>query len=205
MSTEKIHPAEYLFKVGVPKKFCGVTFDSYESGIKSLKLSKAQTARYLEIVRYARKIIQDGVVGFFFFGSNGCGKTSLANAALREALLHDRTVARCTAQEVLNWYFDGYKGMRPRYLKADHLLIEELNKEVDLGSQHSLKIIESLIKTREESGKLTSYTTNCDSEALLDKYGETVYNIVKGTTVSIEFPAVDIREIEVKSYVEKLK
>lgn len=206
MATAKILPAEYLYKVGVPKKFCSVKFDEYIPGIKSLKLGTKTTQRYEQIFKYAKKIVDDLVVGFYFYGTNGAGKSSLAAACLREYLVaKDMSVARCTAQEILTYYFKDYQGFRPRYLQANVLLIEELNKEVDLGSQHSLKIIESIIKTREEAGKITCFTANCDLEALLSKYGETVFNIIKGTTVSVEFPEVDIREAEVKKYAQSLK
>ena len=206
MSTVKILPAEYLYRVGVPEKFCHVTLEHYLPGIKTLKLSRKDELRYEQIVSYAKKIVDDGIVGFYFYGSNGAGKSSLGAACLREYLVaKDMKVARATAQEILTYYFKDYKGFRPRYTEADVLLIEEINKEVDLGSQHSLKIIEGIIKGREEAGKITCFTSNCDPEALLDKYGETVFNIVKGTTVAIDFPSVDIRELEMKKYVQSLK
>ena len=206
MSTAKILPGEYLYRVGVPEKFCHVTLEQYLPGVRALKLGRKDEARYEQIVEYATKIVDDILVGFYFYGSNGSGKSSLGAACLREYLvLKNMRVARTTAQEILTYYFKDYKGFRPRYTESDVLLIEEINKEVDLGSQHSLKIIEGIIKGREEAGKITCFTSNCDPEALLDKYGETVFNIIKGTTVAIDFPSVDIRELEMKKYVQSLK
>lgn len=197
---------DYLLKVGVPDKYIDCSIPKLQQSAKEWNLSAADLARYDKIYNMTQELITDGKFGAYLYGCNGAGKTSLAVAMLRDYVkMNNWTVARTTAQEILDYFFDGWKGIRPRYLAADVLLIEEMNKEVDFGKSSRPRIIEQVVKGREEKNKFTLYTANCDMPTLHAKYGDTIFNIIKGTCLSIEFPKVDYRNLQINKYLKEKK
>lgn len=205
LGSKGITYSQYLEKVGVPKKYSHLNYKIYWDQMSEWeqKLGPEVIKRYQRIVDVTQKVVSEEKFGMYFYGTNGAGKTSLAVCSLRHFLEKGKSVARATAQEIIDWYFKNYQGMRSRYTSADVLLLEEINKEVNYNSEHALKIIEKVVKSREEAGQITFFTANCDVSELEKNYTLTTYNIIKGTTVVAEFPKVDFRQLQVHAYIQK--
>lgn len=194
---------EYLSEVGVPEKYLFASFDSGLESINALGVDEDTQKRYHKIYSLAKKVTQDKEVGVYFYGHNGSGKSYLGIAMLRGYLLMGLSVARTTPREVLDWYFHDFQGMRPRYFSADVLLVEEIGKEVDYKSGEAKKIIEELVKGREERGKITLYTANAPQKDLAGRYGETVFQVIKGLSLEVYFPEFDFRRHNLAEYAQK--
>lgn len=197
---------QYLYKVGVPKKYVFAELSVLVKKTKDSKLEPLIKKRYLEIYHKCEQIVKDRKYGLYFKGRNGCGKSYLGAALLREyTKVHKFRPARCTPDEVVDWFTKDYQGMRPRYILADILLIEEMGTAADYDSVQAKNIIRRLLKEREERGKITMYSANCDTDELKHKYGESVMQIIDETTIEFEFPDYDFRHKQLTKYLSTLK
>ena len=193
----------YLKKVGIPEKYIKATLKFNDF---NLAFQKDMGFRLKEIYRKSFKVISERKFGLYLCGTNGTGKSYLACALLRYCKQFlNLSVTRTTAQEIIDWYFDNFQGYRSRWLSADILLIEELGREVNFKYDQKIKIIENLIKMRNDSsGKITMFTSNCTIEEIEKQYSKYLYNLISGTCVVFNFPGEDLRNILVSRYTESL-
>lgn len=194
----------YLVKVGVPARYAKVELEGLYP-MEGFDLLKAEKAKYRSMFDDMKKIIADHKVGLYMTGINGCGKTVAACACLKEYRRAGYSVARTTTGEILKWYFNNFQGLRGRYKAAQVLLIEEVGKEADFENQNFPKIFEGLIKIREEKNFITLFTANAPLSWLKERYGDTVFHVIKGTTLNVRFPKIDLRELEITKYEENLR
>jgi DNA replication protein DnaC len=194
----------YLKQVNVPDKYLNASL--FTSEFKRV-FNQDMGSRLREIYDKSLRVIQDKIYGLYFSGANGVGKSYLACALLRHCIdTHECSVARATAQEIIDYYFENnFQGERPRYLKADFLLIEELGREVNFKSDQKIKIIENLVKSRVDSNKrITLFTSNCEITEVKKLYSDYLFNLISSTCVTFEFPGEDLRHKQLDNYIEKL-
>ena len=146
-----------------------------------------------------------GNEGLFCFGANGNGKTFLTSIVVKEAYRHRYTSKRVTFVEYLREYtrvwglFGAEKEVAEFNLYNDiksveFLVIDEVGKEID--SKVAQPIIEDLLRYREDNSLVTILVTNYTLGQLKEKYGNSVYSLIKGNCRPIKFVGTDRRVVK---------
>lgn len=193
---------EYLTQVGVPDKYLSASLDAdiCFTGAVATHVSK----RYFEIYDSARRIVKDKKVGVILEGASGSGKTYLGCAMLRGYLKGGDSVCRTTSTEIADFYFEGFQGIRDRYLIAKVLFIDDACKDIKFVKQNNSQILEKVIKKRSDAGLLTLYACSSLAE-LKSRFSEDIYKVIIGSSIRFEFPVIDWRQAELQDYAKRLK
>ena len=189
-----------LSAVGIPKKFQIMTTDNFRTfnneGLVQVKLFVKKYLANLHSNFASNK-------GIYFYGSNGVGKTMLASIIAKECYRWRFSVRRLTFMDYISMYTKiwGAKTISEKesyeeefYQKAkgvEFLILEEVGKEYD--NTLSAVILEDCLRYREDRGFVTIFCTNLTPEILRERYGESVYSLVKGNTIPIKIVSKDKR------------
>lgn len=192
---------EYMHRAGVGLKFLSADLNDRDFFLKAELVPQA-VERYVKLYKIAKKIVQDGEVGVFIEGSPGSGKSFLGAAILREYLRNKKKAARATMDEIKDFYYDGFQGIRDRYSQADVLLIEDITS-TGVGSPQYAQVLEKLIKIRDDENLITCYSAL--PGGVSKKYPENVVRIIKGSCITLQLPDIDLRQLKLKKYAEELK
>lgn len=191
---------ENLMKMGVPKAYCKLTLDDYEtSGSKKLNIVKTYVKDYIRHMPYN---IENNK-GIFFYGSNGVGKSMLSCILLKEAYINRYTARRITFSSYIQEYtriWDA-KSVNEKesleetffqyYKSVEFLVLEEVGKELD--TKLSATVLEDLLRYREEKGLVTIICTNLHPKQLVEKYGASIESLIKGNFTPINIVGEDNR------------
>jgi DNA replication protein DnaC len=142
-------------------------------------------------------------VGVYLYGSNGTGKTFLASMIAREAYRKRYSTRRTTFVEYLSAYTEawGARSTEERESKEEHfysyykavefLILEEVGKEID--SKIAAPILEDCLRYREDHGLVTIICTNLELETMQEKYGASIFSLLKGNMLPICITGTDKR------------
>ena len=191
-----------LSLMGIPKKFHNVTIDSFCTyGNDSLIEVQDCIARYLSRMRYTPL---DRIPGLCLLGSNGVGKTLIACIIAKEAYRLRYSTRRVTFVDYMSKYTlvwnarsieekeSSQDDLYNNYKAVEFLVLEEVGKEVD--SKASAPIIEDLLRYREDNGLVTIICTNLSPKDIENRYGASVYSLLKGNMTPIRIEGVDKRK-----------
>lgn len=193
---------EYLMRAGVPEKFIGADLANLKFFDENVS-PDAAFAAYLRYYQICQKIVADAKVGVLIVGMAGSGKSFLGTAMLREYLRQGRKSARASAAEISDYYFaNDYQGYRDRYMLAEVLFIEDITK-CGISSQSNTQLLERLIKQRDDTNKITLYSTFKESD-IANKFSEDAARLIKGTTFQITLPNLDLRQLVLKNYAKTI-
>lgn len=192
-------PQEYMHKAGVPLKFVKAKLNNLDF---TAGLNKAQKDRYTKLYGLAKNIVKDYKFGILIEGMPGSGKSFFGAAILREYINEGLHPARTTSVEISEWYFKDFQGFRQRFIVSDILFVDDVARCG--GTNANPAVVAKLLKDRDDQGRITIYA--CDSDKQLSQvFSEPTVRLIKGTTIALSLPAVDLRQIELQKYAEKLK
>jgi DNA replication protein DnaC len=180
-------------QAGVPAHLEQASFASFEraSGtVEALRLAEDWAKRFRTGPRPRR--------GLFFHGPPGSGKTHLAAAIVREAVYNASDV-KCLFLNVPQWLNE----IRDTYSRDDRAEPpspqgHELLVLDDIGIEHSTTWsrdqIYRVVNEREENGRLTIVTSNCDHSDLRARLGSAIVSrLIRLTYEVVLNPAEDFR------------
>jgi len=190
-----------LVLMGVPKRFCDITIDDFDTfGKKSLSAVKEFAAEYLADLGTN---LSEGR-GICFIGSNGVGKSFLSCILLREAYRRRYSCRRVTFSSYISAYTESWgthdknekevmeQDLYEKYKGVEFLVLEEIGKEID--SKIAKPILEDLLRYREERSLSTVVCTNLTPAAIKEYYGTSVCSLINGTMTVIVIDSEDKRQ-----------
>lgn len=181
-----------LILMGVPKKFhelCIEDFCTFDD--KDLAKVRDYVEDYLDRLPEAFSNNE----GLFLYGSNGVGKTFIACMIVKEAYRRRYTSRRVTFVEYMSSYTRMWGAKTPdekeyleqefynNYKAVEFLVLEEIGKEID--SKVAAPILEDCLRYREDHGLVTVICTNLDLSEVKNRYGASVYSLLKGNMTPI--------------------
>lgn len=188
-----------LLKLGIPKHMIKLNVEDLEDfGFEA-------RATLIDYVKdYVNNIDQryEDNVGLLLTGSNGVGKTLIASLVLKEAYRARYVCKRTTFSEYINKYTRMWDKSIPDeereqfyyyYKGSDFLVLEEVGKEFS-NPELAITVLEELLRFREENGSPTIICTNLDTTALLNKYGMSVFSLMKGNMQPFVIVGKDLRK-----------
>ena len=138
--------------------------------------------------------------GLYFYGNNGVGKTTLACMILKECYTYRYTCKRITFMDYVSLYTRAWGDNEMKQeveeeikkLKSkEFLCIEEIGKEND--TKVAVNVLEDLLRYREDNGLPTIICTNLTPKAIQERYGNSIYSLLKGNCVPIKVVGEDKR------------
>lgn len=188
-----------LLRVGIPKHLMDKNVEDLEDFGSD---ARAELIAYVaEYVKHIDERFQDNV-GLLLMGSNGVGKTLIASIILKEAYRARYVCKRITFSDYINMYTrmwdkfasDEEKEQFYYYVKgAEFLVIEEIGKEFS-KPELAVTVLEELLRYREEKGFPTIICTNLSATTLLDRYGMSVFSLMKGNMKPVTIVGKDLRK-----------
>ena len=183
-----------LSLLGIPYEFIDTTLNDFDTcKSKALKEVKSFCENYISDI----DTMKDKVKGILFFGSNGVGKSMLTCIILKEAYRHRYSCRRITFSNYVRMYTKeewnkieddlSYLSFRD----SEFLALEEIGKEID--SKIATPILEELLRYRYEHGLVTIICTNLDTQSIAERYGESVFSLIKGCMTPIKIVNDDMR------------
>jgi len=174
-------------------------FKTYDS--KKLLNIKNQIKDYIDKIDYNFHHVK----GLFCFGTNGTGKTFLTSLIVKEAYRHRYTSRRITFVEYVREYTrlwdlhgeerDIAEELFYNDIKAvEFLVLDEVGKEVN--SKIAEPILEDLLRYREDHRLPTIIVTNFSLDSLKERYGNSIYSLIKGGCEPLKFEGTDRRAVK---------
>ena len=141
--------------------------------------------------------------GLYFYGNNGVGKTTLACMILKECYTYRYTCKRITFMDYVSLYTRAWGDNEMKQeveeeikkLKSkEFLCIEEIGKEND--TKVAVNVLEDLLRYREDNSLPTIICTNLSPRVIKERYGNSIYSLMKGNCVPIKVTGEDRRWCE---------
>ena len=188
-----------LSLMGVPKGYREFTIDDFKADNENLKVVKDFVEKFLDNIDTN---LENGK-GIFFAGSNGVGKSMLSCIILREAYRRRYTCRRTTFLEYMNAYTESWyeknhderdllvRDLLDTYKGVELLILEELGKEFD--SSTSKKILEDLLRYRDEHNYSTIICTNLSPVDFKEFYGASISSLINGSMTLVKIVSEDKR------------
>lgn len=144
---------------------------------------KAMAKVYAAAAKYADAFPDDPKPFFILIGSSGTGKTMLASAVATAFMERGASVITVTAFDFVKrakdyhtqFAIDDYTDLFTPMLDCDMLCIDDLGTET-LLKNITLEYLYTVVNERWLRGKHTLVTTNLTPQALLARYGESVFS-----------------------------
>lgn len=189
---------------GVTEEFKDYSIKDFSKLVASAGLVEAYDEIFDVINVWQDRVIKGkDAMSLYFYGANGSGKTFIATHIMES--LKKIQCFRTTAIKLQQDFFKEWKVPKAGLFKG-LLVIDEFGKEYKTKAEHSESIMEYILKYRSERKFLTIVISNADINFIKQRYGETVYSILKGKYIPIGFPEIDFREIsgnnEMKKYLK---
>lgn len=152
-------------------------------------------------------------ISIILAGSNGTGKTLLAQAVLKRAIRLGFTAQYASLGGIIQMYTDGWNDPHKRVLfdervrNVDFLLIDDVGKEYKAkGSDLTEVMFDNLIRYRVGRRKPFILTTNTSASDMGNRYGNSLMSLLAGKCVAIKMVGADYRKaIQNKNLWEELK
>lgn len=190
-----------LSYLGIPKKFHNKEleqdFKTYQdSGLKKVKTF---VSSYIKNIDLHFKNCE----GILFYGRTGVGKSFVSSLILKEAYRKRYSCMRVTVMQYINRYAEMWgiprseketaeEDFNKNYRDVEFLVLEEIGKEID--SKVAIPILEECLRYREERGLVTIMCTNLTPDVIEQKYGSSIFSLMKGNVTPIKIEAKDRRE-----------
>lgn len=172
-----------LSRVGIPEDYFYVTLDKYTGP----KRYKELVSKYLNHHKFSTS---EGL-GFFMYGANNSGKTTLAMIMAKFMLLNGYTVRVAMLRDIADVYAQGWSDPAVNmdficnYRDVDFLVIDDLNKE--FKNRATLAALDLVLRHRSNKLLPTVVTTNLCPEDVEAEYGRSVGALLERHFVPMEF------------------
>lgn len=150
--------------------------------------------RLFKLTKDLKSVASKGY-NFMFYGANGSGKTFSALYLLSEAISQDLDCYYIFIKDLYNLYNEvSYKTpteveveLYDYIMTADYLVLDEVGKET--LSAPLLSFLETLLKSRAMTGKVTVICTNIDvrNNNFLERYGNSIWDLIRGSYFVFHF------------------
>lgn len=186
-----------LIKIGIPAKFTNATLKNYLSGLKKFDIPQKVWEQYRLIVQHATSwMTDDELLCVYMKGINGCGKTALACAMVNEARAKRWFAMRVTQLGLYMSTTRNFNQIPGDVLSCGLLVMDELGKEFETTGNKSERMTEYVLKTRTDNRRRTIIIANCKLSEVETRYGPTVASVVVGNALPLNFPDVNLGELE---------
>lgn len=188
--SNKFDLQKYLKHSGVMGKYLKCSFDNFHGSEK--------------LIKDLRSMTQKDLTSIYFHGINGCGKTHLAVAIMRElvkmGIFGRKRLRIVTIPELFlrirrgfnNPYSEDEWSIVNDYSNVQHLVLDDLGAEKQ--SDYAVEILYVIIDRRDKLEKPTIITSNYD----LDKLGNSV-----GTRITSRLSGYKVIKINREDYRKK--
>ena len=197
-------------EAGVPPRYADSSFDNYVVSKQSRPLRDA----LLKYVENIETNIAEGY-GIYMAGDYGAGKTHLAAAVMREAMLRLPTLTYLfgslsyTIHRIKRSFEKDGSNCDDRDI-VDNMVCADLIVIDDLGKEHDTPWVRSMayliINERYNQKRATIYTTNEDYDKLVARYDAPTMSRITGTCLGLKFMNIgDYRQTQAQQARKELK
>ena len=181
---------------------CGVPSRLHDLYLEDLEVEDKIKQYVLRYTEHLDKVYKEGK-GIYFFGKNGVGKTTLACMILKECYTYRYTCKRITFMDYVSLYTRAWGDSVAKQeveeevnkIKSrEFLCIEEIGKEND--TKVAVNVLEDLLRYREDNSLPTIICTNLSPKVIKERYGNSIYSLLKGNCVPIKVTGEDKRGCE---------
>ena len=181
---------------------CGVPIRLHDLSLEDFDFEDKLKQCVSTYIEHLDKVYKEGK-GIYFFGKNGVGKTTLACMILKECYTYRYTCKRITFMDYVSLYTRAWGDSVAKQeveeevnkIKSrEFLCIEEIGKEND--TKVSVNVLEDLLRYREDNSLPTIICTNLSPKAIKERYGNSIYSLMKGNCVPIKVTGEDKRGCE---------
>ena len=181
---------------------CGVPSRLHDLYLEDLEVEDKIKQYVLRYTEHLDKVYKEGK-GIYFFGNNGVGKTTLACMILKECYTYRYTCKRITFMDYVSLYTRAWGDSEAKQeveeeinkIKSrEFLCIEEIGKEND--TKVAVNVLEDLLRYREDNSLPTIICTNLSPRVIKERYGNSIYSLMKGNCVPIKVTGEDKRGCE---------
>ena len=181
---------------------CGVPSRLHDLYLEDLEVEDKIKQYVLCYTEHLDKVYKEGK-GIYFFGNNGVGKTTLACMILKECYTYRYTCKRITFMDYVSLYTRAWGDSVAKQeveeeinkIKSrEFLCIEEIGKEND--TKVAVNVLEDLLRYREDNSLPTIICTNLSPKVIKERYGNSIYSLLKGNCVPIKVTGEDKRGCE---------
>lgn len=189
-----------LSRRGVPKRFHDLTVDDLKDfGVETRK----------PIIKFVKNYINNldekfyKGEGILLYGSNGTGKSTIASVLVKQAYICRYTSRRVTFVDYIERYTKAWnckdydekvslqRELIEQYKGIEFLVLEEIGKELD--TKLAVTVLEDLLRYREDCGLPTIICTNMTPQNIKEKYGASIWSLLKGNVNSLKLVGEDRR------------
>ena len=181
---------------------CGVPSRLHDLYLEDLEVEDKIKQYVLRYTEHLDKVYKEGK-GIYFFGNNGVGKTTLACMILKECYTYRYTCKRITFMDYVSLYTRAWGDSEAKQeveeeinkIKSrEFLCLEEIGKEND--TKVAVNVLEDLLRYREDNSLPTIICTNLSPKVIKERYGNSIYSLMKGNCVPIKVTGEDKRWCE---------
>lgn len=181
---------------------CGVPSRLHDLYLEDLEVEDKIKQYVLRYTEHLDKVYKEGK-GIYFFGNNGVGKTTLACMILKECYTYRYTCKRITFMDYVSLYTRAWGDSEAKQeveeeinkIKSrEFLCLEEIGKEND--TKVAVNVLEDLLRYREDNSLPTIICTNLSPKVIKERYGNSIYSLMKGNCVPIKVTGEDKRGCE---------
>ena len=181
---------------------CGVPSRLHDLYLEDLEVEDKIKQYVLRYTEHLDKVYKEGK-GIYFFGNNGVGKTTLACMILKECYTYRYTCKRITFMDYVSLYTRAWGDSEAKQeveeeinkIKSrEFLCLEEIGKEND--TKVAVNVLEDLLRYREDNSLPTIICTNLNPKVIKERYGNSIYSLMKGNCVPIKVTGEDKRGCE---------
>lgn len=181
-------------RANVPPRFWNVKLSEIPEHLEY----KDKVRKYLEKMD---EMLENGIGLFLYSDENSTGKTSIAVLALKQALRLRRTAyfeesGRLKAALIRAEEFEENIPIERRIRTVDLLVLDDVGKEYRTESGFAENTIESVLRDRSQSMRLTIMTSNLKPNKIEQVYSADLAALLRETMIPLRISGYDWRAVK---------
>ena len=181
-------------RANVPSRFWNVKLSEIPEHLEY----RDKVRKYLEKMD---EMLENGIGLFLYSDENSTGKTSIAVLALKQALRLRRTAyfeesGRLKAALIRAEEFEENTPIERRIRTVDLLVLDDVGKEYRTESGFAENTIESVLRDRSQSMRLTIMTSNLKPNKIEQVYSADLAALLRETMIPLRISGYDWRALK---------